>query len=229
MTTSGTYNYSPAASDLVLAAYSRIGVRGAALTTQHLQDAYTEANLQLVEWSNKQPNLWTEELQSTPIIGGTATYVLGQETIALLIVYVTIGTGTSAQDRTLGPVSGTDYASFPNKAQTGVPNAFWFNRTITPSITLWPTPDSTQTYTLKWRRVRQVQDTSIKGGATLETPYRWFDAFTCGLTYRLARMYAPERAMMLKADAVEAWNVAAYEDQEDVSISIMPELAEYFR
>ena len=63
----------------------------------------------------------------------------------------------------------------------------------------------------------------------METPYRWLDAFASGLTYRLARMYAPERAMTLKADAVEAWNVAAYEDQEDVSISIMPELAEYFR
>ena len=228
MTSTGTFSYSPAASDLVVAAYSRLGIRAAQITTQHLVDAYTESNLLLVEWSNKQPNLWTEDLQSQAVTAGTSTYPMTQETVALLIVYLTIGSGSSAQDRVMSPISGTDYASYPNKLQTGAPSVFWFNRTIVPSITIWPVPDSTQTYTLKWRRVRQVQDTSIKGGATLDAPYRWLDAFTAGLAHRLARMYAQKFEQLREADAVKAWGIAAYEDQEDVGITIMPDLQGYF-
>lgn len=213
---------------MVLGAYARIGVRRTALLNEHLQDAYRQANLLLVEWANKQPNLFTSELQTVALEEGEATYDLPARSVMILACYVRTGSGTSQNDRLLFPISTYEYASYPNKNAQGFPSVFWFNRQITPQITFWLVPDADSTYTAELQIVRQIQDANLASGETPDLPYRFLDAFEAGLSHRLSRLYAPALEMQRKQDAVDAWSVAATQDVENVNLNITPALTGYY-
>jgi hypothetical protein len=229
MTSSGTYAYSPAASNLLLTAYARIGIRRTAITAEHVADGITESNLVLVEFTNKQPLLWKSELISQVLTQGTATYTLPSNVVMILLAYIETGSGTSTIDRVLGPLSTVEYASLTNKTQQSQPTCFWLDRQITPTITLWQVPDGGGPYTLYMRCVTQVQDAVLPSGVTMDLPYRFLDAFTAGLAYRLARIHAPALEQQRKMDAMEAWMIASTQDVENVPVMIMPGLGGYYR
>lgn len=230
MTSTGTYAFNPDGGDIIVNAFSRLQIRRAALTADHMQDAALESNLLLTEWASKQPLLWKSETQNLGVlVQGTATYAPAARTVDVLIAYIRTGTGSSQIDRTIGPLSTVEYQSMPTKTQQGTPTSFWFNRQISPTITLWPTPDNGGPYTLIVQTVSQVQDMAVIGGTTLDTPYRFYDAFVAGLAYRLARIYAPKLEQIRKQDAMDAWNNAANNDVESVPVYMIPGLSPYYR
>lgn len=229
MASSGTYDFTMSNADVVISAFSRLQVRRTSMLAEHLQDAAKEANLLLVEWANKQVNLWKSELQTISLVPGTATYTLPARTVMVLAAYIRTGSGTSQNDRLIFPVSTYEYASYPNKTLQGFPQVFWFNRQITPQITLYVVPDDSQTYTLELQTAVQIQDANLPSGETPDIPYRWLDAFTAGLSHRLARIYKPELEQARKADAMEAWTIAATQDVEDVDLVLAPMVGAYYR
>lgn len=229
MSSSGTYAFNPAISDVVLSAYSRIQIRRSQLVAEHLTDAAREANYLLIEFNNKQPNLWRSELQTVTLIQGTATYTLPSRTVMILAAYIRTGSGTSQNDRLIFPVSTYEYASYPNKNTQSFPSVFWFDRQIIPQVTLWAVPDQSSTYTLLLQTATQIQDANLPGGETADLPNRFLDAFVAGLAYRLARVWKPELEQARKADAVEAWGIAATQDVEDVDLVISPQIGNYYR
>jgi hypothetical protein len=131
-------------------------------------------------------------------------------------------------DRLILGQSRSDYASQPNKAAVGPPTIWWFDRLIAPSITLWPVPDNNG-YTLQFYRYRLIQDAVIPGGIQPELPVRFFDAWTAGLSHRVARLHAPALEAVRKVDAAEAWSTASTQDVEWVPIRIQPLISNYFR
>lgn len=229
MTSSGNYDFSMSNADVVVSAYARCGIRRTALLAEHLQDGYRELNLALATFSNKQPNLWVSEQQIIDLVGGTTTYELPARSIMVLSCFIRTGTGESQNDRLIFPISQYEYASYPNKQEQGFPSIFWFNRQITPTMTFWLVPDASDTYTAYLQVVRQIQDANIPSGEAPELPYRWLDAITAELSYRLARIYAPEKEQLRKADAMEAWSVAATQDVENVDLMIQPGIGDYYR
>lgn len=225
-----TFEFSPSVGDLILNAYSRIGVRRPSLTAEHMVDARLECNLLQAEWSNQQVNLWTVDRQDNPLVQGQATYVLPTETIALLDCYISIENGNSpSTDRVIMPVSRTEYSSYPDKTIQGTPNVFWFDRLNSPTITLWPVPDGAGPYTLRYYRCRQIADAAMANGAFPDVPYRWLDAWVAALAMRLARIHAPERLQDSQAEAARAWGIAATQDVENVPLRITPGMAGYYR
>lgn len=228
MTSTGTYAWGPAASNLTLTAFDRIGIRRTELTAQHLATAENEANLVQVKLSNAQPNLWTDELYTQALSESTATYTLNARLIAIQAAYLTTTVDGTSSDRIIWPLSTFEYASMPDKTQEGSPTSYWYNRQITPEISMWPVPDGNATYTLKLRVCRQIQDVSFVGGATLDLPYRWLDVYVAELAYRLSRSYAPDKEVLRKADALDAWNNAATEDQERVPLFFNAAIGSYF-
>jgi len=226
---SGTYAYGPAASNLMLTAFGRLGIRRTEITAQHLADAENEANLLQVNLSNKQPNLWTDELYTQTLTESTATYTLNSRLIAIQAAYLTTTSGGVSTDRLLWPYSTFEYSAIPDKTQEGPPTAYWYNRQITPEMTLWPVPDGDATYTLKMRVCRQIQDVSMTSGATLDLPYRWLDVYVADLAHRLSRIYAPALEQARKADAADAWANAATEDQERVPLYFSMSMQGYYR
>ena len=172
---------------------------------------------------------------STP----SATYSVDPSTVVLLDTYVTTTQSQSQPiDRIILPVSRTEYSSYPNKQQVGFPTVFWFDRLIDssrstgssgPSVTLWPVPDGTSSQYLKYYRVRQIQDSNFTSGQTVEIPYLWLEAYAYALAARLAIIWNPQKAMLLKPLADEAYQIAAEQNVETAQQYISPQIQGYFR
>jgi len=229
MTTSGTYAFNPSLGELTLYAYNVCGVRNTSLAQEHMVSARMATNLMLSRWSNQGVNLWAVDLITVPLIQDQTTYAVDGNTVMVLDAYIEINSSSQPIDRIIMPVSRTEYASYPNKEQQGFPTVFWFDRLISPTITLWPVPPATNTYTLNYYRVRQVQDSNFTSGQTVEIPYRWLEAFADGLAYRLAKIWAPPIAVALKAVADESYGIAAAQDVENVAMYISPTVSGYYR
>jgi len=212
----------------MISAFARIGIRPPEIGAQHLYDAYNECNLTQVELSNKVPNLFLDELYTQTLTAGTATYTLSPHLVAFQAPYITTTSGGVSTDRLIFAYSTFEYSAIANKSQQGPPTAFWLNLLATPQITFWPVPDAAATYVFNVRQLRQVQDASLANGATVDVPYRWLDCYVAKLAHRLARIYARDLEPQRKADAEDAWSVAATTDKEQVPIYIMPSLQQYW-
>ena len=114
------------------------------LTQQHFEDARMAANMMLGRWSSQGVNLWQVDLQCINLVQGQSTYQVPSNTIVMLDGYVRISTGANPIDRLILPVSRTEYASYANKSQQGFPTVFWFDRLLSPTVTLWPVPNGQQ-------------------------------------------------------------------------------------
>lgn len=226
-TTSKTYDFNPSNNEIIAQAFNRIGIRRTEILTQHIQDAVMELNTLFSRLNNMGPNLWTVDLQSIPLVQGSATYSVPAETIQILDVFIRFG--SPATDRILYGLSRTEYASLSNKTTQGFPSQFWFDRLISPTITFYLTPDGNGPYVAYYYRYRQIQDSKIANGQVAEIPNRWIDAVVAGLAHRMARVYAPQLEQIRKMDADEAWQIAATQDVESVPLMIMPGLGGYFR
>ena len=225
MTTSGTYDFNPALGEIVLYAYMNIGIRPTAVLQEHMESARMATNMMLSRWANQGVNLWAVDLIDTNLVEGQATYSVDPNTVMILDAYTTAG----GPDRVIMPISRTEYASYPNKTQQGFPTSFWFNRLISPEVTLWPVPDGNSATILKYYSVRRIQDANLRNGQQVEIPYLWLEAFADGLAYRLARIWAPQMAVNLKMQADESYQIAAVQNVENTPVYISPMIGSYFR
>jgi hypothetical protein len=157
-----------------------------------------------------------------------ATYSVPSNTIVMLDSYVVQNTGGAAINRLILPVSRSEYASYPNPAQTGTTTTYWFDRLLSPQVTLWPVPTANQS-AFNYYRVRQSQDANFTNGQTAEIPYYFLEAFTYGLAQRLAMIWAPDKTVGLKALADEAYQIAAAQNIETAQFYISPTVSSYFR
>jgi hypothetical protein len=87
---SGSTSFSPVFSDLVLEIYSRIQVRPAQLTQDHLWQCRYSASLMVTEWSIKAPypNLWKLTELQIPLQQGVSTYSLPQNCVGFLDSFI---------------------------------------------------------------------------------------------------------------------------------------------
>jgi len=92
-----------------------------------------------------------------------------------------------------------------------------------PAVTVWPTPDNAQQYTLVYWRLRRTQDAG--GGVNImDVPFRFLPCMAAGLSYYIASKIPTgmERLPMLKVQYDEAWEMAAYEDHEKAALRLVP-------
>lgn len=226
--TTKTYNWNPTAADILLDAYGRCQVRPTEITATHLRIGEWAENFILSEISNLQPNLWEVGLKSIPLLAGSATYSLPSETVQILDLYIRYGSNPVI-DRYISPISRTEYAALPNKSQQGFPNQYWFNRVISPTITFYFVPDTGGPYVANYYSVRQTQDVQLANGNTVEIPYRYLEAYTAGVAWKLSEKYAPQLAPGLIANYKDQLNKAMVQDVENVNLMIVPGLSGYFR
>lgn len=159
-----------------------------------------------------------------------ATFSVDPNTVMILDAYVTNDDSGANIDRIILPISRTEYASYPNKEQSGYPTVFWFDRLISPTVTLWPVPNTDNgPQELKYYRVKRLQDSALSGGQTVEIPYLWLEAFAYTLAQRLAMIWAPEKVGLLQPMAQEAYDIAAQQNVEQANQYISPQLSGYFR
>lgn len=230
MSTSGTYTFNPGLGEITLYAYNLIGVRNTAVLQEHMEAARMASNMMLARWANQGVNLWAVDLISVPLVQGQATYNVDANTVVILDAYMEIDNGSGQPiDRIILPISRTEYASYPNKEQQGFTTTFWFDRLLSPTVTLWPVPDGSSAQYLKYYRVRQLQDSNLQNGQQVEIPYLWLEAFAYGLAYRLAQIWSPAAAQMIKPMADESYAIASQQNVETAQQYISPMVMGYFR
>lgn len=229
MSTSNTFNFNPTITDLVLEAFERISIQPNQLTPRHMFSSRMSANLALQSWSLRGVNLWAVDLQTVPLSKDQATYLLDTATEAILDAYVTrTGSDGTNVDFSIAPLSRTDYAAIARKDDAGPPTQYWFERIIAPQVTLWLVPDADTTYTLKYYRLRRLQDADFVGGQTPDVHYRFLDAFAAEMAARLAEKFAPAMLSDKIALAQAAWKLASAEDREMADLQISPDFNGYF-
>lgn len=230
MTSSGTYNFSPSNGEIVLAGFERIQIRAPSIRPEHMQSARREINFLLAGWSNKTPNLWKVQLQSTTLTQGINTATIPAQTVIILDAYISQNTGATAQvNRYVTPISRTEFASYAQPQAQGFPSVYWFDRLISPTVTFYQTPDSNGPYVFNYYACNQVQDANLTSGETPDIPYRFLDAMVADISHRMSRIYTPQLEQMRKQDAQEAWSVASSQDIENVKVSLAPQLSVYYR
>lgn len=221
MATSGTTAFNLDLLEAVEEAFERCGAE--LRTGYDIKTARRSINLMFADWSNRGINMWTIEQGSVPLVAGTDTYLLPEDTVDLMEHVIRTGTGTNQSDLTITRISVSTYATIPNKTVTGRPIQVKINRFNAPSVTVWPVPDAVLPYTLVYWRLRRIQDAGT-GVNTPDLPFRFLPVFVAGLAYYLS-MKLPsgmERMPLLKTQYDEAWQFAADEDREKAAVRWVP-------
>lgn len=223
MTTSGTSSFNLDLTEIVEEAFERVG--GEMRTGYDLRTARRSMNLMFADWANRGLNMFTYEQGSIPLVAGTATYNLPEDTVDLLEHVIRTGAGnvSTQADLTITRISVSTYATIPNKLQQARPIQVWIERLNTPRITVWPVPDNTQPYTFVYWRLRRIQDAG-NGVNTMDMPFRFLPCMVAGLAYYLALKVpgGTERLGVLKQQYDEAWALASEEDREKASVRFVP-------
>jgi hypothetical protein len=191
-----------------------------------LKTARRSLNLLTLEWANRGLNLFTIEGGTLPLVAGTTTYTLPTGTIDIIEHQLRTGTGTAQVDTALERISVSTYAQQTNKQITGRPTQVFVQRLPTSTtVTFWPTPDNSQSYTLSYYRLKGIDGLASGIGADMTSvPPRFVPALVAGLAYYIA-MKKPEaiqRVLPLKQIYDEQFELAAGEDRDRSSVSFVP-------
>ena len=226
MATSGTATFNMDFTEIAEEAWERAGRE--MRSGYDLRTARRSMNLLTIEWQNRGINMWTIDSGSVSLVQGTATYALPADTIDLLeqVIRTNAGNTVTQSDLNLSRITVSTYSSIPNKLSEGRPIQVYIDRgQANPSMTLWPIPDKSSTYVLKYWRMRRIEDAG-SGIQTSDVNFRFLPPLVAGLAYYVA-MKDPElvdRLPMLKVVYEESYELAAGEDREKASINLIPRM-----
>jgi hypothetical protein len=220
MALSGTKTFELDVAEYIEEAYERCGLE--IRTGYDQRTARRSLNLLLAEWANRGLNQWTIERVTIPVTSASASYELPNTVIDLLTVVVKMpnnGGSYAGIDLTVDRISRDYYLNIPNKETKGRPVQYVLNRSITPVLYLWPTPN--EPYDLIVDRLVRMDDASA-GVNTLQIPFRFYPCLAAGLAYYIAMKKAPDRVQLLKAAYEEEFDRAMSEDRDRAALTLTP-------
>ena len=225
MTTSGTWAFNLDIGDIIEEAYDRVG--GEARTGYHYRTARRSLDIMLLEWQNKGLNLWTVKSATQALTAGTASYTLSGEKLDIIEALIRTDSGdTSKQtDLHMKRVSISNYAKQTNKLTTGRPAQYFVSRAPEAiTVTLWPVPDSSTTYTMLYYYMERIEDSGTPAWNTVDVPAQYIPTLISGLAYYLALKTpaAMAQAPALKQVYDEQWELAADATRDKASFFIKP-------
>ena len=226
MATSGTATFNMDFTEIAEEAWERAGRE--MRSGYDLRTARRSMNLLTIEWQNRGINMWTIDEGTINLVQGTSSYALPADTIALLEHVIRTGSGDvyTQSDLSISRISVSTYASILNKLTQGRPIQIYIDRgQANPSVTVWPVPDASSTYILKYYRMRRIQDAG-SGVENADVNFRFLPCLVAGLAYYIAQKdpeLAPRMAM-LQAEYERQFDLAAQEDREKASISLVPRM-----
>ena len=218
MATSSSRDFDLDVGGLIEEAYERSGLE--MRTGYDAKTARRSLNLMFADWANRGLNLWTVKQATVSVSSGTASYTLLDATVVDLLEVVL--RNSSGTDFTLTQMSRSEYLRIPNKTSTGQPSQYFFDRQVTPTITLWSTPDAS--YTLVFYYVRRIEDADALVNTT-DAPFRFLPCMAAGLAYYIAIKKAPDRIQILKAIYEEEFQRAAAEDASSTPLKLTPNIS----
>ena len=153
-TYSTTKNFDLQIDEIAAEAYERCGIE--IRDGYDLNTAKRSFNILLAEWANRGLNLWTIQ-ETNKTLTAAAQSVTGSDlygstaTAAEAIIDVTdVVINDATSDYATTSISRSTYFNLPNKATSGRPSQYYFQREINPTLFLYPAVPSSGTYTLKY-------------------------------------------------------------------------------
>ena len=228
MAVSGSKDFELDVADYVEEAFERCGLE--LRTGYDLKTATRSLNLMLAEWANRGLNQWTVAQKTIPMVADTTVYDVDSTnptaTIDVLDVFIRETIGGTATDVPLSRMSRAEYSHVATKTSTGKPNQFYVNKLLSPTITVWPAPDKSSTYTVYVNALSRMDDADA-GANTMQVPFRFYPCLAAGLAYYIALKKAPARVQMLKSLYEEEFTRALSQDEERASFRVSPDLRNY--
>lgn len=221
-----SYTYGPGVSQSI----TFIGIRSNTDTNYNLVVEYSNDNATWstlnVDWThpyNYQEGVtrWADVI--TPVSAMTyRVREIGGATLSLQEIYF----GNTTIDLKISPVSRDTYLSYSQKYLQGRPTTYYFDKSLVPTINIWPTP--TNDYlVLQYSYVKTMPDAGEFYNTT-SVPARMYPALAAGLTWMVSVKYKPELADSFKAQYDEAFTLATANDSENVDITIGYDLNSYY-
>jgi len=238
--TTSTTDFNPDVNELFEEAFERCGRE--LRTGYDFRTARRSLNFLITEWANRGINLWTIEQGQIPLVQGTVTYDLPDDTVDLLehVIRTSPGQIGNQTDININRISVSTYSTIPNKLAQGRPIQVWVNRRSgqttdllgatpqVPQINVWPSPDqgslASPFYYFVYWRMRRMYDAGT-GTNVEDIPFRFQNCMVAGLAYMLAMKFPDitvDRISMLKAQYNEAWDLASSEDREKAPDRFVP-------
>ena len=225
-TYASTADFDLSISEIVEEAFERCGLQDR--SGYELKTARRSLNLLLAEWSNRGLNLWTIKKQTaalaadTTSLSGTALYGAGANA-ASEIVEITdmVIRDSSNNEYSCSPISRSTYLNYTVKTSNGRPTQFYFEKTINPTLYLYPAADVA--YTVVYYAMLRMKDSGAYTN-NAEIPFSFLPCLTAGLAYYIALKYAPERTQILKIAYDEEFRRAADTNRGNVSSHFVPKL-----
>lgn len=170
-------------------AFERIQFDPRALTGEHLVSARRSIRLLLDSWNNDSVDFWKVNagIQHTVALN-EASFVPVTGCIDVLDVALLRDVYTTP----MMAISRSDWFAIPDKTTVrGMPSRYWVERiTSGPVLHFYPFAENA-TDIVVYDAMMQFNDSSQLNGAA-DIPFRWNNAFVCGLTAFLSEKFKPE-------------------------------------
>ena len=223
-TYSSTATFDLSIDEIAEEAFERCGLQ--VRSGYDLKTARRSLNLLLAEWANRGLNLWTIQLQEKSIAADTTNLTgsdlfgsganAAQEIIDITDVVIR---DSNNNDYSATSISRSTYFNYTVKTTSGRPSQYYFERTISPRLYLYPAADTT--YTLKYYALLRMKDSGSYTNNN-EIPFRFLPCLTAGLAYYIAMKKAPDRIQLLKQIYEDEFQRAAAQDGERTSLFLTP-------
>jgi len=229
MAYSGTYTFDLSIDEICEEAFERCGVE--VRSGYDLRTARRSLNLIFLEWANRGLNLWTIQKQEKTITSASANPLTGtdlygttandsQQIIDITNVIMRQVSGSDNNDYECTRIGRDVYWGYTVKSTSSRPTQFYFERTISPSLYLYPVPDTTYTL-IYYALIRMFDAGDYTNNAQI--PFRFIPCMTAALAYYIAMKYAPDRIQLLKQIYEEEFKRAADQDRETANFKFTPE------
>ena len=218
MATSGTTSFDLTIEEIIAESYERCGLY--VRSGYDLKTSRRSLNLLFAEWANRGLNLWTIEQRTKTLTAGTTSYDLDTDLVDILSAVLFTADDT-AVDKQLERLSRAEYLHISKKTTQSVSTQYYLERSITPKLYLYPTPDAADTF--KYYALTRIQDAGSYSG-NAEVPFRFLPCLVAGLSYYIAMKKAPDRIQLLKQVYEDEWQRASAEDSTRSSIKIVPKI-----
>ena len=223
-TYASTANFDLSIDDIAEEAYERCGLQ--IRSGYDLQTARRSLNILLSEWANRGLNLWTIQLQektlpaNTTSLTGTNLFGSGaNDSQQIVDITDVVIRDSSNNDFAATSISRSTYFNFTTKTTSGRPTQYYFERTINPTLFLYPAADVA--YTLKYYALVRMFDAGDYTN-NAQIPFRFLPCMTAGLAYYISMKKSPDRLVALKQIYEDEFQRAATQDGERTSLFLTP-------
>ena len=223
-TYASTANFDLSIDDIAEEAYERCGLQ--IRSGYDLQTARRSLNILLSEWANRGLNLWTIQLQektlpaNTTSLTGTNLFGSGaNDSQQIVDITDVVIRDSSNNDFAATSISRSTYFNFTTKTTSGRPTQYYFERTINPTLFLYPAADVA--YTLKYYALVRMFDSGDYTN-NAQIPFRFLPCMTAGLAYYISMKKSPDRLVALKQIYEDEFQRAAAQDGERTSLFRTP-------